>query len=142
MIKPIEDNDGGKKEYVTVPDFPVDSAARSVDAKLLDPYGVAKAPFTLPGFDGLPFRGPIPDLKEEDVRQPQIGVETHVDIFDLSLDADMTKYREIIQLVGHNYAQISAEERKWVQETKSWKIFLRWLLYYTYLPPAKVTTHG
>jgi len=141
MIQPINE-DSGPKEYVTVPDVPVIETPREIDPKLLDPHSLSKASFTLPGFDGYPFRGPVPDLKEQDERQPQVGVETHVDLFDLAKPEDLDRYRQVIQLVGHNYAQISVEERKWVDEKKSWMIFLRWMLYYTYLPPAKVVKNG
>lgn len=131
MIKPVENSNNGK-EYVKAPET-------VIDKRLLDPHGVSGAPFTLPGFDGFPFRGTVPDLKEQDSRQPQLGAETHVDILDLSEEADLKAYRNIIQLVGNNYAAISAEERQWIAESQNWKVFIRWMLYYTYLPDAKAS---
>jgi len=107
-----------------------------IPRELLDPYHVHGQTLTLPGFDGLPFRGPRPDLKETDApeNQPRPGMQVNVHILDLSKPEDLEYYEQISQLVGNGYAQISFEERKFVEEKKTWLVLLRWFLLYTCLP--------
>ena len=104
--------------------------------RLLDPHQTKDKDFTLPGWDGMPFRGPIPYLKESDpdYRQPQVAYEPHVWILDLSLKEDLEDYRSVYQLVTNGAAVISAEERQYDQDSKNWRIFLRWALVFTHIP--------
>lgn len=111
--------------------------------KLIDPAGVFTQPMVLPGLEGLPFRGDsIPDLKEADPDKfrPQVGQQIFANVLDLSNEEDMRYYQQILQLVGNGFAQISVEERKYDNAIKSWRVFIRWILYYGYMvetPGAK-----
>jgi hypothetical protein len=106
--------------------------------KLLDPHRTADKEFVLPGWDGLPFRGSVPCLKESDpeYRQPQVAYEPHVWILDLSVKEDLEDYRSVYQLVTNGSAVISAEERQYDKDIKNWRIFLRWALMFTHMPDA------
>ena len=104
--------------------------------RLLDPHHVRDKDFTFPGWNGLPFRGSIPSLKETDpeYRQPQVSYEPHIWILNLSVKEDLEDYRSVYQLVTNGSAVISAEERQYDKELKNWRIFLRWALMFTHMP--------
>lgn len=114
----------------------VDAHGRaSIPDRLIDPQGVFQQPMVLPGIDGFPFRGAIPDLKETDPEafRPQMGQQIFANVLDLSETEDLKYYQQILQLVGNGYAQISVEERKYDDSIKSWRVFIRWILYYGYV---------
>jgi hypothetical protein len=112
------------------------AARRVIDGKLLDPNRMRGKGFTLPGFDGLPFRGAVPDLKDSDVKQPTIGYETFVEILDLSIPEQLQHYEDVWQLISNSYAILSAEEKHYDEGTKNWRVFIRWALTYAFVPGA------
>jgi len=113
---------------------------KTVDPKLLDPHGTLNAPNVFPGFNGVPFRGVIPDLKENDPdhKQPQVGVQAHVEILATNKAEDMTRYEEIMQTIGNGFGQLGAEERQYDDSIKGWRIFVRWWELYSYVPKGRV----
>ena len=106
-----------------------------IPPELLDPTGVMDGKAILPGHDGLPFRGPVPHLKEDDpdFRQPQIGMRMHVRVFDLSESKDMLYYEQVWQLVANGFATISNEDKQYDESKKNWRIFLRWVDLFTHV---------
>lgn len=118
------------KETAAAPSWP------QFDARLLDPAGSHGSALTFPGHDGLPFRGAVPQLKEDDPteKQPQVGCQLYVDILDLAKPGDLEHYRNICQMVANGYAQVSYEDRRYDEELKNWRILLRWFLNYAYVP--------
>jgi hypothetical protein len=94
------------------------------------------APPILPGFQGVPYRGMIPDLKTEDPDhiQPQIGQKVHIEVLDLSKDPDLERYRIVSQMVANGFAVISKEDVRFVEESKNWRVFIRWLELFAYDP--------
>jgi hypothetical protein len=118
--------------------------ADKVDKSLLDPTGGhMDAPPVFPGWEGLPFKGPVPDIKftDPEPKQPQVGMKVRVDLFDLSDTKDLKKYREICQMVGNGYAQISKEDLKYDEQKKCWRVFIRWMELFTF-DPARGNSHG
>lgn len=113
-----------------------------LDAAMLDPGGVVSQPSRMPGWDGMPFRGAVPFLKNDDGEhnQPQIAYSVHADVFDMSDEEDRDYYAKVWQMAANGYALISADERQWVPEKKSWCVFLRWATPYTYV--AKESADG
>ena len=112
-------------------------SAGSIDPRLLDPSGVANSSkVSFPGFDNIPFRGPVPTLKENDPDhlKPQVACKVHVQQFDMSNKEHMEEYSKMAQLVGNGFAQISFEERVYDAELKSWRILIRWFEVYTFDP--------
>lgn len=109
------------------------------DPSLLDPHGVLGARGVFPGHSGLPFRGEVPDLKEDDPehKQPQVGAKAHVAIYDLSDVKQLSQYEKVMQLCAQRFAAVSAEERVYDPESKNWRIFLRWCEYYSYVPKTR-----
>lgn len=105
-----------------------------LDPQLIDPYGMLDKQSVLPGFDGLPFRGRVPSLKDTDRVQPQTSSQVYVHVLDLSNEKHLKLYRQICQVVGNGMAQISVEERKYDEEKKNWRVFIRWMLNYTHMP--------
>lgn len=103
--------------------------------RLVDPSDVHDRSFVFPGLDGLPFRGSPPVIKEDDPpeKRPQIGMQLFVTVLELKRPEDLLYYQKVAQLVGNGVAQISFEERHWVEEDKNWKVLLRWMLYYQYM---------
>jgi hypothetical protein len=112
---------------------------RVIPAVLVDPYKTRHQDMILPGIDGVPFKGKsIPDIKEDDIdsKRPKQGRDVHVDVLDLSKEEDLDYYQDICQLVGNGYAEISFERETYDESIKSWRVFIRWILNYTYMPKA------
>jgi len=105
-----------------------------LDPQLVDPYGMHGKESILPGFDGLPFRGRVPNLKETDRVQPQVAAQVHVHVLDLSKSEDMKLYRKICQVVGNGMGQISFEKHEYDEDIKNWRVFIRWMLNYAHMP--------
>lgn len=115
-------------------------AAGSIHLSLLDPTGghMDDEP-VLPGYDGLPFKGPVMPRKETDPLE--VGTKVHIDILELSKKADLEQYKQICQLVGNGYAQISREDLQYDDKLKNWRVFIRWFEVFTY-DPRKGKAHG
>ncbi len=104
--------------------------------QLLDPHNTKNAPIHLPGFQGAPFKGSaVPNLKSDDPqhRQPQIGLEPHLFILDLSKPEDRKDYEGVMTLIAHGYAVLSCEERVYDNDIKNWRVFLRWAATISYM---------
>ena len=132
---------GGELQPMGVAETPKDPPDEferpSIPHELLDPAGVAHKPPVMPGIDGLPFRGPIPNLRETDPDhlRPQVGYEAHADILDLSIREDLQYYRDVFQVIAHGYAIMGAEDRQYDPEKKNWRVFLRWYEQFTHMKP-------
>jgi len=116
-----------------------DKTRWKLDSKLVDPSGGQRnmAPH-LPGHDGLPFRGVPYDRKENDPSsmQPQVGARVHVEVLNMSEPDDRKRMEDIYTMFTNGNAVISAEERQWDDEIKSWRVLLRWADVYTFNPQA------
>jgi hypothetical protein len=85
------------------------------------------------GKTGIPFltRKPqVPYYKDEDpfYQKPQSTRQTRIDILDLSKPDHLAFYRKIYESVGLGLATVADEDRKWVNEIGSWKVFIRWFM--------------
>ena len=125
---PMAPTDGGS----------VEARADGLDQRLIDPFRLHRQSVTLPGIDGIPFRGPTPDLKEDDSerKRPQLGEKVGLRQLNLADPADMEEYRRIAQMVGNGYAQISFEERVYDASIMSWRVLIRWMEHYYFVPPS------
>ena len=87
----------------------------------------------MPGFEGLPFRGEVPDLKNDDPEklQPTFNQKAHIEILDLWNETQLTRYRDICQVVANGFGAISKEDMQYDEKKKSWRVFIRWLEYFT-----------
>lgn len=115
-----------------------EAQADGLDHRLVDPFRLHRQSVTLPGLDGIPFRGPTPDLKEDDPdrKRPQLGARVDLRQLNLADPADMEAYKKIAQMVGNGYAQISFEERVYDESIKSWRVLIRWMEHYYFVPPS------
>lgn len=112
-----------------------------IEPTLVDPSkGQRDMPPIHPGMDGLPFRGHVPDLKNDDPTkvQPRQGARVHVEILELDKADDRKRMEQIYSLVANGTAIISAEEREYDSEMKNWRVFLRWADMYVYNPQKGV----
>jgi hypothetical protein len=113
-----------------------------LDERLLDPTGgqMHKPPI-FPGFEGLPFRGEVYDVKTGDPEyaQPQTGAKAHVDVLNLAKPDDLKRYRDICQMVANGFAKISQERLDF--DGKKYVTFIRWLEMFAY-NPKKGLNHG
>jgi hypothetical protein len=140
MIQPAEgkkDNgDGNKLEPGATTPFD-----RVRAHGLVDPHTVLNKEFVFPGLEGLPFRGSIPTLKEDDPpeKRPQVGMQTFVKILELDKEEDMQMYTDIAQLVANGVAQISFEDRRWIEDKKNWKVLIRFMLMFYHMPAGAQT---
>lgn len=93
-----------------------------------------------PGQDGLPFRGIVPDLKKDDPEhlQPKQGCRVHVEILNMSRSKDRERMEKIYSMYANGTAIISDEERQWIPERRTWRVFLRWADVYMYNPARGV----
>lgn len=119
-----------------IEEMPAD-ARHPIPPALLDPHGILHAPGVFPGANGVPFRGPTPNLKESDANQPTIGAQSVVDILDLGDPKDLKRYTEIWQVLTNGLAVLSEELKEYDKDTKSWRVFLRWGYQFSYLPKNK-----
>ena len=116
----------------------------AMESCLIDPSkGQGQMSPQFPGYMGLPFRGVPMDRKEDDPEhlQPQVAANVHVEILDMSDEEDRKKMAIIYQMMVNGFATISVEERQWVPEEKTWRVFLRWADVYAY-NPQKGHTNG
>jgi hypothetical protein len=88
-------------------------------------------------YEGFPYVGPPFDFKDDDPDEfrPQKKLNACVAQFDLSKPEDMEQYRGVSQRIADGLAQISFEEKNYDEDTKTWRIFMRWLEPY-YVPPS------
>src|ERR1035437_10041220 len=88
----------------------------TLDSSLVNPQGLLGRKGMLPGWDGLPFRGPVPNIKNEDSgrKQPETGTEVHVDILNLAKPDDLANYTKILQMISNR-----SEERRVGKECRS-----------------------
>ena len=103
----------------------------SIDPVLLDPTGNMHKGITMPGHDGVPFRGPVPDLKEDDPQQPVQQQKVHVEILELWDAKKLKRYRDICQVIANGFGLISKEEVQYDKDKKGWRVFIRWLELFT-----------
>jgi hypothetical protein len=112
-----------------------------IEPDLIDPSkGQRDMEAKFPGFEGLPFRGHVPNLKTNDPEpmQPRQGARVHVEILEMSKEDDRKRMAHVFTLVANGTAVISAEEREYDIEAKNWRIFLRWADLFTYNPQRGV----
>ncbi len=89
------------------------------------------------GFAGVAFRSKsptAPDVKARDPRQPVLTADARVRIFDLSDATDLLAYTEVWDKAAKGFFTAPLEERQWVPEKQSWKVFMRWGVKYWELP--------
>lgn len=109
----------------------------NIDSCLVDPSGgQSQQPPVFPGYAGLPFRGVPFDRKEMDPehQQPKVATRVHVELLEMSKPEDRKRMEDIYTMMCNGYAVVSAEERQWDEELKSWRVFIRWADIYTYNP--------
>lgn len=104
-----------------------------IDPQLLDPHGAMHKNVSLPGYEGVPFRGSVPDLRTSDPEQlqPQFGQKVHIEILELWDTKQLERYREICQVVANGFGAVSKEDTQYDNSKKNWRVFIRWLEYYT-----------
>jgi len=108
-----------------------------IDSALVDPSkGQRDMAPMFPGVEGIPFRGVVPDLKNDDPEtlQPKQGCRVHVEILDMSDEKDLKRMEAVYSMYANGTAMISSEDRQWIPEDKTWKVFLRWADLYMYNP--------
>jgi hypothetical protein len=119
----VGSNGNGKKQW----------DSEKIDPVLVDPSGNMHKGIVMPGWDGLPYRGPVPDLKENDPEhlQPQFKQKAHVDVLELWDKKQLDRYRDICQVVANGFGAISKEDMQYDEQKKGWRVFIRWLEFFT-----------
>lgn len=132
-------------EHFAGPPAPVDAAAVTPPERQFPPQGepTQKASestggfYHYKGFQGIPFRsksGKAPDIKANDPKKPVITADARVNILDLGNETDLKEYTRIWDGAAKGLYMISAEDRQWVPEAATWKVFLRWAVRYWEFP--------
>lgn len=80
-------------------------------------------------FNGLPYRGPALDLKNDDPaeKQPQLKHTVSVRMFDLGKPVEAGEYQAICQGFADGKYVASHEEIKFDERNGTYKVFLRWM---------------
>jgi hypothetical protein len=80
-------------------------------------------------FNGLPYRGRVLDLKNDDPpeKQPQLKHTVSVRMFDLTKEAELAEYQKICQGFADGKYVCSHEEIKFDEKNGTYKVFLRWM---------------
>ena len=114
----------------------------AIDPVLVDPTGQLNKKSILPGFEGTPYRGHIPDLRHDDPQRikPELHYQVHIDVLDLSKEPDMKRYHDACQMIANGFAQLSKEDLQYDPAKKNWRVFMRWLEFFS--ATAKGTIHG
>jgi hypothetical protein len=139
MIQPADGNGNGNGDNLEAgASTPFD---RVFASGLVDPHAVLNKEFVFPGLEGLPFRGSVPTIKEDDPpeKRPQVGTQAFVKILELDNDDDLQLYMDIAQLVSNGVAQISFEDRRWIEEKRNWKVLIRFMLIFYHMPAGAQT---
>ena len=125
---------GGSKQTI-------DPNAVTPEAKVFPKQGSSTSRdgeyFVYRGFAGVAFRSKsptAPDIKAKDPRQPIITADVKVRIFDLSNANDLLAYADVWDKTAKGFYVAPVEERQWVPEKQSWKVFMRWGVKYWELP--------
>jgi len=115
-----------------------------IDVQLVDPHGALHEGITMPGHEGIPFRGSVPNLKADDPEhlQPQAGQKAHVEILDLWKPTELARYRTICQVVANGFGAISKEDMQFDSKKKNWRVFIRWLEFYTAVTKGGINGRG
>lgn len=117
----------------TVP-FSAVPRLKELEHNLLDPNDVHSRPFVFPGYEGMPFRGTVPLLKANDPVKPEQGRQVRVECLDLSDSKQLQHYQDICQVIGNGFAELSYEERQYDTEIKNWRVLIRFMINYAYMP--------
>jgi hypothetical protein len=145
MVSPQVSAPGASQDYALFGEkaAPVDENAKTPAARVFPPQGEPVAQIgdysIFKGFGGVPFRSKSkipPDLKAADHRQPVITADAAARIFDLGVPEDLLAYTEVWDRATKGYYVAPVEERQWVPEKQTWKIFMRWGVKYWELPDA------
>lgn len=85
------------------------------------------------GGDGKPFmtrKTAVPDYKNSypGYMQPQSVRHVSIDILDLAKPDDMEYYLKIWRAVGLGSVQVVDEAKQWIEDSKNWKVFIRWFV--------------
>jgi hypothetical protein len=100
--------------------------------------GGAQSNVVFPGYDGIPFRGrAIPNLKNDDARQPEEVWDGRARVFDFSVPDDVLEYNRIIDNVAKGIYILCAEDRYWSRKTDNIKIYARWAERFAEPPNAR-----
>jgi hypothetical protein len=101
-----------------------------IDTGLNGLPGVAPKPERIENgkYNGLPYRGPKLNLKENDPDEmkPQLKYTAHIRTFDLSDETDLRDYHVLIQQIFDGTVVQSFEERRFVKKKCNWVIIVRW----------------
>ena len=110
-----------------------------LDPNLVNPHGVLDKKGIWPGFDGMPFRGSVPNLKKDDPerRQPETGMQVHTDVLALSNEAQLKRYNDILQVIANGAGVLRYEEKQYDEKISNWRILICWAEVYTYMPKGK-----
>lgn len=97
------------------------------------PHGLDKAVKMHFGSDGRPFltrKKKVPEYKHDYpvYMQPQAVRHVSIDILDLSDEEDLEYYVKIWKAVGLGSVQVVEESKQWIEDTKNWKVFIRWFV--------------
>ena len=121
---------------------------RELPEDLVGVDGLAKEAVSFPGYAGLPFRGTVPFLRDDDpeYRQPKVAHKAHTSILELSEMSeeglkDIEYYRGVMQACANGHAVLHAEDRQYDEAIKGWRVMLTWFEVFT-RPATAVDREG
>lgn len=100
-----------------------------------------------PGYEGIPYRGPVPQLANNDAVKPETVQDAKIKVLDTSKADDLQEYERICDNIAKGISLMSMEKVQWVEDTKSWMILIRYIELYAEMPNsvaqrAKLTKEG
>ena len=77
-------------------------------------------------WDGLPYRGPVMNFKENDPENmlPQMDFEAHVKIFELNNKEHLEEYEKILRKMTKGEATQFYELKEYDKDIKSWRVLI------------------
>jgi hypothetical protein len=83
-------------------------------------------------YNGLPYKGPVLDIKESDpaAKLPVHRADIHIKEFWTDKPEDLKEWIDICQRKADGVIEISFEDKLYDADRKAWHILIRWLEYY------------
>lgn len=89
-------------------------------------------------FEGLPFKGDVPSLKESDpdYLRPKLQETVHIKVFDTAVPEDMCAMEKVMQETRTipPTVRIYERDKQFIEITGSWRIFMTWTELYYAMP--------
>lgn len=87
--------------------------------------------------DGYPFRGPVPDLRQQEYLDVPLALDYHSSIFHLWLPDEKEQFDAIMDRIVNGWYMQHKREDRWSEQHDGMIVWLEWVQIYGESPNAK-----